>query len=248
MRIPSLPVLALTLVVATGAPAHDLWLEKTPPAEGPYTYRLHHGHSHTARATRGTEGTAHDHGGSPAASLEILSAICIDDQGNRSPISPLDNHPFAFDCDGPAIAVTVTTGFWTKTAHGTKPFKRNEATMPVRSWRSLESVKRIDRWIASLREPLTGDLELVPQADPLELREGDKLQLLVTLAGRPVSGAVVTYGGRARGSTGADGRIDIRIHRPGLQKVRAKITLPFDGPEADETVHIAVLNFEVPEK
>jgi nickel transport protein len=79
----------------------------------------------------------------------------------------------------------------------------------------------------------------------LTLDPGDKLRLLVMLDGKTVAGAAVSYDGRLRGITDENGRINIRIRRAGLQMIQATLSLPYPGPEADETVHTTMLNFEV---
>lgn len=118
--------------------------------------------------------------------------------------------------------------------------------MPIKSWLSYESVKRIDGWDAKLARPLTQGLEITPLDDPLRLHEGEKVRLVVTFEGRPIEGAAVAYDGKPRGATGADGRINIRIRHAGFQIIQASLTLPSAAPEADEVVHTANLNFELP--
>jgi len=113
---------------------------------------------------------------------------------------------------------------------------------------SFESVKRIDRWSAELAEPLTDWLEMTPINDPLSLREGKKLRLSVSFEGRPAQGVIVSYDGKPRGTTGRDGRINIRLRHGGFQVIQASLTGPDASGKADEVVYAANLNFELPEE
>ena len=116
----------------------------------------------------------------------------------------------------------------------------------VKSWLSHESVKRIDTWSPALAKPLTQELEIVPLDDPLRLSASDKLHLRVTLAGRPVSGATVTYDGEPRGATDTDGNINVRLRHDGYQMIATSVTRPLASPKADEEVRAASLVFELP--
>ena len=245
--LKSLLILLAVLLSAPGmVTGHDLWLEKETPQEPP-SYTLRHGHpdSDTSHKAAGMAGFGHGLNSDSLDSLSILRAVCIDSSGLATEITLEDSRSLSFRCGGAALIVAVSTGFWTKTPYGTKNVPRTGVQRPVRSWQSLESVKRIDGWVPALALPISSGLELMPQSNPLVLAEGEKLRLLVTFDGKPAAGAVVSCDGRPRGTTGDDGRINIRIRRPGLQMIRADLTLPFPGPEADETVHTATLNFEV---
>ena len=105
-----------------------------------------------------------------------------------------------------------------------------------------------DHWSADLAEPLTRWLEMTALNDPASLREGKKLRLRVSFDGRPVEGVVVSYDGKPRGTTGRDGRINIRVRHGGFQVIQASLTLPDASGKADEVVHSANLNFELPEE
>jgi nickel transport protein len=118
--------------------------------------------------------------------------------------------------------------------------------MPVESWLSHDSVKRIDHWTESLARPLAGGLELTPLEDPLRLRKGKKLRLRVSFDGEPVGDAVVAYDGKPRGQPGPDGRINIRLRHGGFQVIQATLTRALSSEKADEVIHSSHLNFELP--
>ena len=58
----------------------------------------------------------------------------------------------------------------------------------------------------------------------------------------------MSYDGKPRGTTGRDGRINVRVRHGGFQVIQASLTLPDPSGKADEIVHSANLNFELPEE
>ncbi|MGQ9660672.1 MAG: DUF4198 domain-containing protein [Thermochromatium sp.] len=88
-------------------------------------------------------------------------------------------------------------------------------------------------------------LEIVPAENPLVLKEGDKLTLRVLANGQPVADATVSYDGKPRGQTGADGTVNIRLKHTGLQLIQASVRSPHAGPEADEVIHTTALTFDL---
>ena len=227
-RITAL-ILALCTVPAL---AHDLWIERESGA-----YVLYNGHKHSGHA--GTEVIPYD-------ADFVKQARCYDVEG-RVGTESAGGSPFRLVADCAVLTLSASSGYWSKTPYGTKPLPKDEVTQVVKSWLSLESVKRIDVWAPVFAAPLTQDLEIVPLEDPLTLAAGDKLHLRVTLAGQPVSGAVVTYDGDPRGASDAEGHVNVRIRRGGFQLIEAGISRPLDSPQADEEIRTAVLVFELPE-
>jgi nickel transport protein len=222
------------LVLAGQAQAHDLWLERE--GEG---LVLHYGHKHA-----GHEGVAF---------MEyqpewVREALCFDAAGGELAFHSPTGHPYRIPRECAVACVLSSSGHWTKTPYGTENVPRAEARMPIKSWLSFDSVKRIDRWSAELAKPLTRWLEMTPLNDPASVREGKKVRLLVSFDGQPAEGVVVSYDGRPRGTTGRDGRINIRLRHGGFQVIQASLALPDASGKADEIVHSANLNFEVPEK
>ena len=109
--------------------------------------------------------------------------------------------------------------------------------MPLESWLSHESVKRIERWGESLEKPLAAGLELTPLEDPFRLRKGEKLRLRVTFDGSPVEDAVVAYDGKPRGQPDPNGEINIRLRRGGFQVIQATLILPVFRNETGHTFY-----------
>jgi nickel transport protein len=211
--------------------AHELWLA----AEGDQLV-LRYGHTgavHTGEADL------------PYPRSHVLRVDCVDDQGEPIPAEVSPEVPLRISGACAATCVLFSSGYWSETPFGTRNLPADEAKAPLRSWQSLESVKRLDAWSPALAVPVTADLELTPLEDPFALSVGDKARLLVTLAGEAVAGAIVSYDGKERGQTDRHGRINIRLRRGGRQFLQAGLTVPGDGTHCDEVIHVATLVFEL---
>jgi uncharacterized GH25 family protein len=214
----------------SAAVAHDLWVE--PEASG---YRLLYGH-HPRVSHEGTRRIAY-------APDSVKSVVCLDAAGGRRPAKTGGSSPVKIEGDCAVLYVLTSSGYWTKTTAGTKNLKKTEAASPLGSWQSFESVKHIAQWGSGASSPLATALEIVPAENPLALKKGDKLTLRVLANGQPVADAMVSYGGKPRGQTGADGSVNIRVKHGGLQLIQASTRTPHAGPEADEVVHTTALTF-----
>ena len=225
---------ALVMAVAGPAHAHDLWLEREDGNLG-----LYYGHKYSR------------HQGSTFLEYDakwVREALCFDAAGTSVPFQSEAAYPFRMRGECAAAHVSISSGYWTKTPYGTQNTPKNEARMPLKSWLSHDSVKRIDHWTEALARPLAGGLELTPLEDPLSLRKGEKLRLRVTFDGEPVQEAVVAYDGKPRGRPDPDGRINIRVRHGGFQVIQASFTRSIAGEKADEVIHATNLNFELPEE
>jgi nickel transport protein len=218
------------LSLATTAVAHDLWVE---PTVGGLLIRYGH---HPQVSHEGAREIAY------APSI-VKSVTCTDAAGSPSPARVGSTPPVEIAGDCAVLYVLTSSGYWSKTPSGTKNLRKTEASSPLSSWQSFESVKHISHWGPGAAKPLGLPLEIVPAANPLALQDGDKLALRVLAKGQPVANAVVTYDGKPRGETDADGTLNIRIKHGGLQLIQASTRTPHAGPEADEVVHTTALTF-----
>lgn len=229
MKTAACLLIALLPALAAG---HDLWIERDGAL-----HTLAYGHERSAHAGARTLEY------SPAA---VRQAACFDAAGRQTHAERGTAYPATLSGDCAASWFLVSSGYWSKTPQGTRNLPKTEAGATIDSWLSVEGVKRIDRWDASLARPLTDELELTPQDNPLQLKPGDKLRLRAWLAGQPVAGVAVAYFGKPRGVTDATGRVNIRLQSPGLQMLQASLEQPLADGKADRIVRGSTLQFELP--
>jgi nickel transport protein len=230
-RLAAQLLVACLLIGPATTRAHDLWLEPEPGG-----YRLLYGH-HPQLVSHGGETRI------AYAPAIVKSALCVDSGGSQRPAKLGSTYPVRLEGDCAVAYVLTSSGYWTKTTAGAKNLKKTEVTAPLSAWQSFESVKQIGAWGEGASRPLGAALEIVPAENPLALHDGDKLTVRVLANGQPVPNAVVTYDGKPRGETGADGAVNIRVRHGGMQLVQASVRTPHAGPEADEVVHTTALTF-----
>jgi nickel transport protein len=225
-------IFAFMFLSNSPARAHDLWLAK----EGS-TCTLCYGHMESKTGEQET--IKYD-------PQNILKVQAFDLKGNEVQVTANKEYPFTIsEVHGSVVYALTSSGYWTKTPHGTKNVPKNKTDMPVSSWLSYESVKRIDQWADAFSLPLTEDLEITPLENPIKLKKGKKIHLLVTFKGEPIEGVVVSYFDRPRGTSNSDGKINIRLKNSGLQLISASYKQKIQSEKADEIVYTTFLNFEV---
>ena len=229
-RLP-LSLLAPLLLAPGLLAAHDLWVE--PDGGG---YRVLYGH-HPAVSHAGAREI-------PLAAEAVRQVICLEQGGGHRPAQIGSGPPVRVEGDCAVIYVLTSSGYWTRTTAGTRNIRKTEAAAPLGSWQSFESVTHVSAWGPAAAGGVGAPLEIVPLQDPLGLRDGDKLAVQVLADGKPVAGAVVSYDGKARGETGRDGTLNVRVRHGGLQLIQASLRTPHPGPEADEVVHTTALTFQ----
>lgn len=229
----------LSLLILPGlAAAHGLFWQA---ADGGYV--LMEGHP-----------PGHGHGGEaavplpPSRALAVLVGVCAGGIGASAEVwteAAVPDSGQVFAPDGAAVFAEVDWGWWTTTADGTVNRHPDQVPGALKAWRSRETVKHVARLCWSAPAKTGRGLELCPAEDPARLRPGDKLTVVVTLDGQPVADAVVAYAGRARGTTGPDGTVRLKLREPGLQMIRASLRRPAAAPAPPwaEDVRSAVLTF-----
>jgi nickel transport protein len=227
----SVGLACLALALTAPAHAHDYWIERSGDS-----YTLHQGHVYSSH--KGEERVSYD----PTL---VKRAVCARDEGTVASLDFARSYPVRVSGRCGAILMEVDSGYWSQTFTETVQKPKSEVRGALRGWRAEESIKRIDAWSAALAKPLSTGFELVPLEDPLALKPGDKLRLLVTWRGQPKSGVAVAYAGDARGVTGRDGEINVRLRRPGVQVLSASFDEPIEALNADKVVHGTILQFEV---
>lgn len=231
MRIQIIVSAALSMLAAQ-AEAHDLWIER----DG-LQHTLIYGHERSGHA--GTKTLEYD----PA---NIKQAQCFGKNGLEIKTAHSISYPVKMQADCAVSWFLMSSGYWSKTAYGTKNLAKNEASAVIESWLSFEGVKRIDQWSSRLASAFTDSLELAPLDNPLQLKTGDKLHLRAWYRGKPAAGVTVAYFGKPRGITDADGKVNVRLVQPGFQLIQASLELPLNDPRADKTIHGSSLQFSLP--
>lgn len=224
-------ILFLLGFVASTAWSHDLWLEK----EG-NSYVLYQGHRHSA------------HGGADVVPYEPSTArgfTCIDSNGAAKELGAAKAYPAKVTGDCATLHATFSTGYWTKTAWETRNVPKTGISGVIKSWYSEESLKFVERWTHSSANPVGAGLEITPTANPLQLKAGDKLVVLITDGGKPVAGVPVAYAGDTRGASGADGKVAIRLRQGGLQLLGASLESPLTDGKADVAIRTSSIQFEI---
>ncbi|MGE5153698.1 MAG: DUF4198 domain-containing protein [Bdellovibrio bacteriovorus] len=207
----ALPLLLLLLPWGS-VQAHDYWLD----AEGDDSL-LYRGHRHSGH--QGEELVPYD----PAI---VTRALCAAADGSVQEVPPLRTYPARIPGPCAAVLVEADSGTWSHTHIGTRQADGAERKSMTRTWRSLESVKRLNGWGPGLGRPLSQALEINSPKDPTGLVPGDKLRLLITHRGRPRAGVSVAYDGDTRGVTGANGLINLRVRHGGTQVITASVEEP----------------------
>ncbi len=198
--------------------AHTLWIDDR--------FRLHQGHMNNHHADE-----------SRVDKKEISAIYCL----KKSLISKQTYHTLAKKgCS--VIFVQLQSHYYTKTPYGIKKIPKNSVKMPLKSWLSIESVKRLYR---DEQKPFNQGLEVLLRNNFSEIKVGEKARLSIYFDGKPLKGAVVSNGHKTIGVSDSKGFVNVKIRHKGLQNLKASYTLKGDGVKCDEIIHTTTLNFEV---
>lgn len=157
------------------------------------------------------------------------------------------------DADAAALAMTVEDGFWSQGADG-KWVSGSRVQVPAarKAGYYIKFGTTLLKPVAMPFKPLGMDLEIVPLADPMALRRGQRLAIRVLSKGQPVVGAAVIgdFIGNVSGprvKTDRAGRAMIVLGSCGLNVIAVSLTRPrADRTEADEDGLEATLAFALP--
>ena len=145
------------------------------------------------------------------------------------------------------LLAAVDWGVWTKTPEGTRHAPPDSVDDPLESWRSRETLLQLFHPAAV--PPLPGrHLEIRPLSPPDRWRRGRKLRVRLTRDGRPLPGVTVAYDHRARGTTGRDGTINVRLRHAGWQAIAGSLRLPPPAGSPVATVLAATLVFPLEDR
>lgn len=168
---------------------------------------------------------------------EILKLSCL----RSGEIFELKDRSLKESCD--AIFVELKSVYYTKTLFGTRKISKDRAKMPLNSFLSIESIKKIYR--SDAVKLFNTPFELSPRAALKNIKVGDRVRLMVTSFGRAKAGANITYNNRIVAKSDRDGYASVEMRESGLQRVTASYTQKGDGIRCDEIIHSTTLNIEV---
>lgn len=202
----SIPLLMLSGAVCLPASAHDVWIT---PDSAANNYQVVYGHPGELEAYN-------------PAKVEGLTAF--DKSGAQKDISASVHDGkvnLKTDPDIALIVIDFDNGFWTEGAdkkHANKP--KWEIDSPKSSMHSKKYNKNILAWNSSFSKPLGAELEIVPLANPLQLKPGDKLPVQVLYRSQPLAGAEVQImGDKEPYATDAKGRTSVPIQKTDYQYI-----------------------------
>lgn len=156
------------------------------------------------------------------------------------------------------VAAKRKTGFYTKTTEGGKRCSKKGLKNVIKCFHSEMCAKAVvnagngkGKADLSIGHPF----EIIPLANPADLRKGDYLPVQVLLKGKPFKGKIyATYVGFSTeknafaytAKTGAKGKGKIKILHPGVWMIKAVHEEPYpDQSECDVDSYTATLTFEV---
>lgn len=207
-------------VLASSLFAHDLWIDDA--------LTLHYGHIQMKNS----------HGDEKEIKKEDISKVfCSVD----TKIFDLESKELQDKCD--TLFIVLNEAYYTKTPYGTKKQSKDKTKMALSSFKSIESVKRINNDKAEQIFNKGLELSLINKLS--EIKTGDKARLLVTYDGKAKAEVSVAYGDKVKGASDENGHINIRIQEAGLQNIKASLTLQGDGIKSDQIIHSTTLNIKV---
>ncbi|GKT19259.1 DUF4198 domain-containing protein [Acidovorax sp. SUPP2522] len=157
--------------------------------------------------------------------------------------------------DVAAVALAFEDGYWSRGTDGKwVSGPRSQVPAAKKSGYYMMYTTTVLRPIAGgPAQPFGLPLEIVPLADPLSVKRGERLAVQVLFEGRPLVGAMVRadYIGDTHGKvlkTDANGRVQVRLGSSGLNVIKANHTRErTDRTEADEDGFSATLAFTLPQ-
>lgn len=156
------------------------------------------------------------------------------------------------------VAAKRKTGFYTKTTQGGKRQSKeglNNVISCSRSHMSMKAIFTVGDGQGKVDSKVGHPLEIIPLANPAELKAGDYLPVQVLLHGKPYNDRIfATYMGFSTekdvfaytSKTDRQGKGRIRILQPGIWLIKAEYKQPYpDQDVCDVESFIATLTLEV---
>ena len=156
------------------------------------------------------------------------------------------------------VAATRKAGFYTKTTEGGKSCSKRGLKNVIKcfySYMCMKAIANVGKGKGKVDARLGHAMEIIPLANPADLREGDYLPVQVLLKGKPFKGEIyATYVGFSTEkntfayatTTNKKGKGKIKILHSGVWMIKVNHEEPYpDQSECDVESFVATLTFEV---
>lgn len=223
----------LSILLVTPALAHDVWIV---PKDAGKSYELVFGHPGDLE---------------PYDPARIEETIVIDTAGKRQQVrSSVTGQKVEFQtgADSALVAIYYDHGFWT-----VGPDRKSVAApkWKVPNYRTSAHIRLFNKnllaWHPTLSTPVGLELEIVPLANPLKRKPGDKYPVQVLYKSKPLAHAdVEVMGDMELYTTDASGKIEVPIQQAEFQYLYVSHVEPMkSNPNVDEAEISANLIFRL---
>lgn len=168
---------------------------------------------------------------------KILRLSCL----KGGTIFELEDKKLRDDCD--AIFMELKKVYYTKTPFGTKETSKDKTKMPLKSFESFRTIKKI--YNHEVTKLFDAPLELSFASKPKKIKVGDRIGFIVSSFGKVKAGVNITYNKKIVAKSNKDGYVSIEIKKLKNQNITASYSKKGDGIKCDETLYSTTLNMEV---
>lgn len=256
LSVFAVTLMAVFLIAATGAFAHEMWVNADEPKDGVLNAVLGYGHTFPE-----PEAIAEDR-------LHIFKPLTLVAPSGSVEMEQKGEHPYDYQAKTDLKKGTVLVlgeyrptfwsngeGGWKQTDRKTRPDATyvEEAIMYGKTILNIGGAMDEDL----IAKPVGQRLEIVPQTNPAKLKAGEKFRVQVLVDGEPLKIAQVfaTFGGFSHdpentkafvGKTDLRGMIDIIPLKHGYWYAKVTHKMPHaDKTVADEIVMASTLSFHI---
>lgn len=153
--------------------AHDMWVDDA--------LVLHYGHMQMN----------HSHGDEKEMKKEDIDKVFC---SSESKVLEVESKELKANCD--TLFIVLNEVYYTKTPYGTKKQSKDKTKMAISSFKSIESIKRINN--DNSEQIFNKGLELSLTNELSDIKVGDKARLLVTYDGKAKAGVSVAYANKLK--------------------------------------------------
>lgn len=231
-------VFAMVLVLLSSqlVSAHDTWVEEH---NGDLVVIYGHGNEHD-----------------PYDPSQVKDAKGVNAKGRSVAVPLLNKNGQAVldTTEKPAMVAWIFDGgYHVKTTDGWKAMRKSQAQKKYQILEAVKGEKYCKAYLAKLdawSKPVGHPLEIVPQKDPMTLKVGDLLPIVVLFQGKPLEAAEIVTGQEKKPEnklslkTDKKGQAELPLSGNGWQFIAVRHRPQIDGdPEADALALSAAITF-----